>query len=81
MLLNIIQDQEEEDKKYEYLLRFINPKAAKAVFDDSEVVQIDDADFLAEVNAHTSEPITSADLRNATDETQPRDLDVIEEIK
>lgn len=81
--MNISKDTEDDQSRYELLLRFINPKIAIEAFDRIiEETNSDDEAFLEEVNQHTTQPLKSVDELDAMVERQHGDkIDVIERVE
>lgn len=80
--MNISKDNEDEQYKYELLLRFINPNIAKDAFDKTvEVTEVDDDAFLEEINKHTASPLKHIDdLERIVKKQYDEKLDRIERI-
>jgi hypothetical protein len=80
--MNISKDLEEDQSKYELLLRFINPKVATEAFDRTvEEIEVDDDTFLKEINEHTTAPIKSIDdLERIATKKYDESLDRIERV-
>ena len=85
---NYYKDQEEESEKLKILCRFINPDAARKIFDreiDEVLSEADDKEFMKEVQEPTSSNVTLDDVNQAFDKKHQglsiQDLDVIELVK
>jgi hypothetical protein len=87
VLSNYAKDEEEQFEKLKLLCRFINPEAARKVFDIDESESVTDIDeFMSEIKQHASdeinEELVKEQLLQKTEEfeTEP-DLDIIEPIE
>ena len=85
ILLNVYKDDEEEAKKQEMLLRFINPKLGQEVFDKiHQHTEFDDDDFMKEIKAHVTESVDDTKLRRSIehpkDVEETSNLDTIERV-
>ena len=66
------------------LCRFINPEAAKQIFDtnnDELVVEMGDDDFLKEIQAHSTKDVNLKMVENKPEEQDISDLDTIERVE
>jgi len=82
ILANHFKDEEVEWKKLQLLCRFINPEAARQIFDKETIdpiIEMTEDEFLQEINAHTTEKIDNKTLQDAFkgNITTDQDLDVI----
>lgn len=79
--MNISKDAEDDQSKYELLLRFINPRIAIEAFDRTiEETEVGDDDFLKEVNAHTVNPVKSIDDITVRQQSHEDKFDKIERV-
>lgn len=81
ILANYYKDEEVEWQKLQLLCRFINPDAAKQIFDQENVdtFEVTDDDFFQEINEHSSEKVDNQKLQNALNSriSDQENLDII----
>jgi hypothetical protein len=89
ILANHYKDQEEAFTPFKYLMYFMNPEAARKLFDkgqqdDFEVSEANEDEFLKEVQEHASSDVSIADINSAFahPDSGPilQDLDTIEVV-
>lgn len=83
-IANYYQDQQDDLEKYKLICRFVNPEAARAVWDQDSVETTessDYADFLQQVQAHSKQQINPAELADRIHNPEKYDIDTIERVR
>lgn len=82
---NYYRDQNDDLEKYKLICRFVNPSAARDIWDstsDSDTQSsMLESDFLAEIRKHTKEPIDDSLLSDKIHNPTEHDYDTIERVK
>ncbi len=83
-ITNYYRDQQDDLEKYKMICRFVNPEAAKEVWDketstDSTAIA-EEADFLSAIRQHTKENISDVELSDRIFNPEKYDVDTIERV-
>lgn len=78
MITNHYKDQHEDLEKYKLICRFVNPDAARKIWDvdtEDEETSVNN-EFLSQIQQHTKANLTPSDLSDRIDNPEKYDLDI-----
>lgn len=81
--MNYYKDQQDDLEKYKLICRFVNPEAARSMWDKSEPANesaMFEDEFLSEIRQHTTETKDNATLLEKLQNPIDDDFDTIERV-
>lgn len=85
-IANYYKDQDQDLEKYKLICRFVNPEAARHIWDADQLAEAESSsdsdyrDFLSQIKKHTKEDISEADLASRIANPEEYDVDKIERV-
>lgn len=83
-IANYYRDQQDDLEKYKLICRFVNPEAARAIWDKTDFEETsataEYSDFLSTIRQHTKEKISDGELSDRIANPDKYDVDTIERV-